>query len=424
MKKTLIAVAAAAALATSSAFAEITFGAWLRSVLVPIANDGGDSKDFRAGLTQSWGGAARTSVLGVNWITEDGNAGSTFEIRNPSDGTITMGDRSVMWFKPVEMLKLSVGLFDSGDNGFREGWGFGAWNWLRPNRTTNLWFNGDDSIMDGTGGRSGLMAELTPIEGLTVMAIVPYATVDNSYVSTDWSYNVYKKTQAGVAYSIDGIGKVKVLWTGQNEVYKANDKKYDYMGDIGVAFDLTAVENLYVAVGGKFSIADKEYCNAVNDKQLEVKVGKTTKKIDANTLGVATISLAATYNVMENLAVSLAGGVKIFRDSDFDPQFGIGGGIEYGIMDGLKAVADVRYMSKMKGEKKVNNVTYEYEEDDAFSFLVGIQKNVANSASIGIGFEGVTNGAGFAGIPAGKDKEGKAYDGFMWSVPVVFELSF
>ena len=162
MKKTLIAVAAAAALTATSAFAEITFGAWLRSALIPVAYDG---EDYLGGLTQSWGGAARTAVLGVNGVSEDGMAGFTFEIRNQAgEDKINHGDRSVLWAKPIDMVKLSVGYFDDGDNGFRQGSGFGVWDWLRPKNTTDLFFNGDDAIIDKKSG-DGFMAEILPVDG-------------------------------------------------------------------------------------------------------------------------------------------------------------------------------------------------------------------------------------------------------------------
>ena len=126
MKKTLIAVAAAAALTATSAFAEITFGMWTKAVLVPVANDG---EDYKAGLTQAWGSAARTAGLGVNGVNEEGTAGYTFEIRDQAgEDKISHGDRSVLWVKPIDMVKLSVGYFDDGDNGFRQGSGFGAWD--------------------------------------------------------------------------------------------------------------------------------------------------------------------------------------------------------------------------------------------------------------------------------------------------------
>ena len=231
MKKTLIAVAAAAALTATSAFAEITFGAWLRSALIPVAYDG---EDYLGGLTQSWGGAARTAVLGVNGVSEDGMAGFTFEIRNQAGEGINMGDRTVAWLKPIEQLKLSVGKFDGGDNGFRQGTGFGVWDYVRPSTTTSLFFHGDEGLMDAIGG-DGFMAEIFPIEGFKVMVNVPFLSMidkedkaDNyvpEYKDGKWgavldkepgvqhAYDIYKKTQIGAAYTIDGVGELKVLWT-------------------------------------------------------------------------------------------------------------------------------------------------------------------------------------------------------------------
>ena len=408
MKKTLIAVAAAAALTATSAFAEITFGAWLRSALIPVAYDG---EDYLGGLTQSWGGAARTAVLGVNGVSEDGMAGFTFEIRNQAGEGINMGDRTVTWLKPIEQLKLSVGKFDGGDNGFRQGSGFGAWDWLRPSRTTDLFFNGDDGIMDGISG-NGFMAEVTPIEGLKVMANIPFLET-GTYIQD--AYDIYKKTQIGAAYTIDGTGTLKVLWTGKSEETKVGNKKSDYTGKIGVAFNLTAVENLNLAIGAKFDIVDEDY------KVGELKYDAAKKKYTGfddwgGSKNKAYFALNASYQVSDAMKVSLAGGVKLFKNSDIDPRFGIGGGVDYTIMDGLTMNADVRYISETKADG--------YDgEDDAVSFLLGVSKGFSNG-SLGVGFEGITNGAGFSSIAAGTDDKGKVHDGFMWCVPVVLTFSF
>ena len=412
MKKTLIAVAAAAALTATSAFAEITFGAWLRSALIPVAYDG---EDYLGGLTQSWGGAARTAVLGVNGVSEDGMAGFTFEIRNQAGEGINMGDRTVTWLKPIEQLKLSVGKFDDGDNGFREGTGFGAWNWVRPSATTGLFFNGDDSIMDAIGG-SGFMAEIFPIEGFKVMVNVPFLrSFDDSKLTkaNAKAYDIYKKTQIGAAYTIDGTGTLKVLWTGVSEESKIDNSKYDYTGKIGVAFDLTAVENLYLAIGAKFDIVDEDYkANTVFDES-----GKFNKFDDwGGYKNKAYIALNASYKVSDAITFNMNGGVKLFKNSDIDPRFGIGGGVDYTIMDGLTMNADVRYISETKADG--------YDgEDDAVSFLLGVSKGFSNG-SLGVGFEGITNGAGFSSIAAGTDDKGKVHDGFMWCVPVVLTFSF
>ena len=410
MKKTLIAVAAAAALTATSAFAEITFGMWTKAVLVPVANDG---EDYKAGLTQAWGGPARTAGLGVNGVNEEGTAGYTFEIRDQAgEDKINHGDRSVLWVKPIDMVKLSVGYFDDGDNGFRQGSGFGAWDWLRPSRTTDLFFNGDDAIMDKKSG-DGFIAEVTPIEGLKVMANIPFLKT-GTYIQD--AYDIYKKTQIGAAYTIDGTGTLKVLWTGVSEETKVGNKKSDYTGKIGVAFNLTAVENLNLAIGAKFDIVDEDY--KVGELEYDAAKKKYTKGFDdwGGSKNKAYFALNASYQVSDAMKVSLAGGVKLFKNSDIDPRFGIGGGVDYTIMDGLTMNADVRYISETKADG--------YDgEDDAVSFLLGVSKGFSNG-SLGVGFEGVTNGAGFSSIAAGTDDKGKTHDGFMWCVPVVLTFSF
>ena len=418
MKKTLIAVAAAAALTATSAFAEITFGAWLRSALIPVAYDG---EDYLGGLTQSWGGAARTAVLGVNGVSEDGMAGFTFEIRNQAGEGINMGDRTVTWLKPIEQLKLSVGKFDGGDNGFREGTGFGAWNWVRPSATTGLFFNGDDSIMDGTGG-DGFMAEIFPIEGFKVMVNVPFLK-DAGKVEGNKAYDIYKKTQIGAAYTIDGTGTLKVLWTGVSEESKIDNSKYDYTGKIGVAFDLTAVENLYLAIGAKFDIVDEDY-------KVDTVFNESGKFNGFDEWGgvknKAYFALNASYKVSDAITFNMNGGVKLFKSSGFDPKWGIGAGVDYVIMEGLTLNADVRYISETKYSK--NGIKID-GNDDSVSFLIGATKTIGSNGNIGIGFQGATNGSGFSAFEAYKNKKNvitdSAYsDNFTWCVPVMFNLSF
>ena len=408
MKKTLIAVAAAAALTATSAFAEITFGAWLRSALIPVAYDG---EDYLGGLTQSWGGAARTAVLGVNGVSEDGMAGFTFEIRNQAGEGINMGDRTVAWLKPIEQLKLSVGKFDGGDNGFRQGTGFGVWDYVRPSATTSLFFHGDDGLMDSIGG-NGFMAEIFPIEGFKVMVNVPFLSmVDKKdeagnyvqqYKDGKWvtvldkepgvqhAYDIYKKTQIGAAYTIDGVGELKVLWTNVSEEKELGTKKYNDVGKLGIAFNLSAVENLNVAIGAKFDISDKEIDGTRNKAYFAAK---------------------ASYNVSDAITFNAVGGIKLFKNDDYDPKWGIGAGVDYVVMDGLTVNADIRYMS----ETKLNG---NGKEDDSLSFLVGAAKTIGSNASLGVGFEGATNGGGFATFSAAKN------DAFTWCVPVMFNLSF
>lgn len=265
--------------------------------------------------------------------------------------------------------------------------------------------------MDKKSG-NGFIAEVTPIEGLKVMANIPF--LENGTYIQD-AYDIYKKTQIGAAYTIDGTGTLKVLWTGVSEETKVGNKKSDYTGKIGVAFNLTAVENLNLAIGAKFDIVDEDY------KVGELKYDAATKKYKGfdnwgGSKNKAYFALNASYQVSDAMKVSLAGGVKLFKNSDIDPRFGIGGGVDYTIMDGLTMNADVRYISETKADR--------YDgEDDAVSFLLGVSKGFSNG-SLGVGFEGITNGAGFSSIAAGTDDKGKVHDGFMWCVPVVLTFSF
>lgn len=336
-----------------------------------------------------------------------------------------MGDRTVTWLKPIEQLKLSVGKFDGGDNGFREGTGFGAWNWVRPSATTGLFFNGDDSIMDGTGG-DGFMAEIFPIEGFKVMVNVPFLrSFDNGKLTkaNAKAYDIYKKTQIGAAYTIDGTGTLKVLWTGVSEESKIGNSKYDYTGKIGVAFDLTAVENLYLAIGAKFDIVDEDYKADTVFDQSTLKFNKFDDW--GGYKNKAYIALNASYKVSDAITFNMAGGVKLYKNSDFDPKWGIGAGVDYVIMEGLTLNADVRYVSETK--YSVGGWSYD-GNDDSVSFLVGATKTIGSNGNIGIGFQGATNGSGFAAFDAYKNKNnditGAYSDNFAWCVPVMFNLSF
>ncbi|MBP3365592.1 MAG: hypothetical protein J6K96_01225 [Treponema sp.] len=395
MKKTLIAVAAAAALATSSAFAEITFGAWLRVLAAPIASDG---DEVRAGMTNSWGYGARTARIDINAVSEDGKAGFAMGVFNDVDG-IGMGDRASMWVKPVDMLKISVGKYDSPDNGLRGDFTYGSWNWLRP---YNWGYDGEGLTFDGIW-RKGLMLELDPVEGLHIFAVIP--------METDFSRtaeNTYRNTQVGFGYSIEGVGRIKAQWIGDWQYTTDTDDDPDEdmtTGQFGVAFDLTAVENLYVTIGGRFGIADKDYEEGAKYVKAAVTAG-------------------VSYQVTEEFKVSVDGGFKMFQDKcvgkadDLDDKlFFVGAGIDYALMDGLTATADVRFMNTGYGKDG---------DDNSISFMIGINKSVSSNGSLGIAFQGATNGCGFSNnaLAGYVDAPAAKSDEFVWAIPVSVSVWF
>ena len=418
MKKTLIAVAAAAALTATSAFAEITFGAWLRVLASPVASTG---EDIIAGVENSWGWGARTARININGTSEDGKAGFVMGVYNDFESGLGQGDDAYLWVKPVDTVKVSVGKFDSPTNGLRGDFCYGSWNWLRP---FNWAYDGEGLTFDGIW-RQGMMLEADPIEGLHAFAVIP---MSSSYKSAE---ETYRNIQVGFGYTIEGVGKLKAQFigdygyttkkkpastyhfdtetgTGTLDDDVAYDKDQDKTtGQIGVAFDITAIENLYVTVGARFGIADKDY--APDYLKMEFSAG-------------------ASYQVSETMKFSVDGDYKQYQDKVLaggdDSLFSVGAGVDFTVMDGLAAVADVRYMSNNYGKKG---------DDGAISFLVGVNKSVSSNGSLGIGFQGATNGCGLvmndgSGIQAGKSytlgKDGGDGDEFVWAIPVSVSVWF
>ena len=411
MKKTLIAVAAAAALTATSAFAEITFGAWLRTLTAPVASNG---EDTVVGTANSWGWGARTARIDINGVSEDGKAGFAMNVFNDMSMDISAGDRAVLWVKPVDMIKISVGKYDSPDNGLRGDFCYGSWNWLRP---YNWGFDGEGLTFDGIW-RTGMMIEADPIEGLHAFVVIPMedANADSYYKKAE---DTYRNVQIGFGYAIDGVGKLKAQFIGDDSYTTDAEGDRDETkttGQIGVAFDLNAVENLYVTVGARFGIADKDY------RPDYIKMAFTA---------------GASYQVSDAMKFSVDGGYiqyqddcTVRNDEAVDNVFFVGAGVDYTIMDGLSLAADVRYMSNVKGintkdadaVKNFKGYGKDYDEG-AISFLVGVNKSVSSNGSLGIGFQGATNGCGFV-QSNGKGLVANATDDFVWAIPVSVAVWF
>ena len=411
MKKTLIAVAAAAALTATSAFAEITFGAWLRTLTAPVASNG---EDTVVGTANSWGWGARTARIDINGVSEDGKAGFAMNVFNDMSMDISAGDRAVLWVKPVDMIKISVGKYDSPDNGLRGDFCYGSWNWLRP---YNWGFDGEGLTFDGIWHK-GMMIEADPIEGLHAFVVIPMedANADSYYKKAE---DTYRNVQIGFGYAIDGVGKLKAQFIGDDSYTTDTEGDRDETmttGQIGVAFDLNAVENLYVTVGARFGIADKDY------RPDYIKMAFTA---------------GASYQVSDAMKFSVDGGYiqyqddcTVRNDEAVDNVFFVGAGVDYTIMDGLSLAADVRYMSNVKGintkdadeVKNFKGYGKDYDEG-AISFLVGVNKSVSSNGSLGIGFQGATNGCGFV-QSNGKGLVANATDDFVWAIPVSVAVWF
>ena len=402
MKKTLIAVAAAAALTATSAFAEITFGAWLRV----ITGVGSNGEDVVMGTTNSWGGV-RPARLNAAGTSEDGKAGFKLDFYFENDEiwghdyNIRIGDNGYLWVKPIDQIQLSIGKFDGGETGFRGDFCYGSWNWLRPFN----WIVEDEGLTFRGSHKDGLMARITPIDNLVVLVQLPvmsakwggnnagYVKKTETEDAKNTAADVFKNAAYMASYSIEGLGTLKAGFFGD---YKESGD-YKQTGTVNVAFDLNAIENLYVTVGAFFDIADKE-------------MGEWHEKMK--------FTAGASYQVSDAMKFSVSGGYVKYMDKcawlgNKDNAFQIGAGVDYVIMDGLTLNADVRYKNVGYGKKG---------DDGSVSFLAGVVKSVGGNASLQAGFQGSTNGCGLVqadtGIPAVEK------DDFVWAIPVGLSVFF
>ena len=401
MKKTLIAAAAAVAL-TASAAAEITFGAWVRTLPVLAASDGDKTV---TGLTNSWGwGGARPARVDINAVAEDGNAGFTMGVYNDCLGG-GLGDSGSarMWVKPVEQVKLTVGSMSADNNvgGYRGDFCYGSWDWLRP---FNWITDGEGFTFDGIS-KTGALVEVFPVDGLAVYAHVPLGKIGKTEAE-----ETYKNIQAGFAYTIDGVGKLKAQYignytaaveakaatpfeidpdTGKIEGNKAVTAK-DAVNNpkLEVAFELTSVENLYATAGFAYETDSKDM----------------------------RVALGASYQINEDAKVSASFELKK-TDSTDATDMAFGAGVDYNLADGISVNADVRGLMLSKETTGADDETY-------MSFLVGVKKGISSNGLIGVGFQGTTNGFGFLNPNDSDRLKAAEADSFCWAIPVRVEMWF
>ncbi|MBD5434774.1 MAG: DUF481 domain-containing protein [Treponema sp.] len=449
MKK-LIGTAMLAALLATSAFAEISLGTWLRAIAAPAAGNG-DS--IYSGMTNSWGWGTRVARVDINGASEDGKIGFSMGVYNDVGG-IGDGDNKAIWAKPWDWLKISLGRWDY--TTFRGDLCFGSWNWIRPNNwlfdDEGLTFDqlGAKSGMqlEVTPVEGLVVMWNLPMGGnidswdkaykmFEQQDIAAKYTIGNiGTIKAGWGgkgdrkyknkghdagYGVVvgDKTQyyasrkdgyeAGLALKDTNPAKGSADEKLMNDLLDINSTIYakenyfdavdpsgevKYWGDVNVAFDLTAVENLYLTVGAKISIADSDY--------------KEKEKKDDPDFGFLKVALGASYQILDNLKIAASFGVQTYEEDDPSFQFGVG--LDVGLTDALTLNVDFRGL--FVGDRADGKST-----DPTFSFLAGLQYAMSSNGYVGIGFQGTTGGTGFLGKLGYEDK-------FSWAVPIAVSCWF
>ncbi|MBB5226288.1 hypothetical protein DYE50_09535 [Treponema ruminis] len=410
MKK-LIAVSAVAALAATALSAEVTFGAWGRALWVTAANAYSTAEDKDVVVTdvhQSWGEDAPR--VGVNASGNSDNVGFSVDYHANGAGGNFPGDNCLIWVKPIEQVKLTVGKIDQ--NELRGDACFGLWNWDRIGAAGMGNARGNDSegwtfadYLDADG--AGVSISVYPVEGLTLGAGLP-TKLNNSDgkwdngAGTEYGKGsgrpleevLGKKAAYVGAYKIEGVGTIKAALKMQADGTDKDGKAKEKWQTIAAAFDLTSVENLFVSVGA------------------------TIPTLNSQATGV---NAYARYGVNEALTAHLIVGTKIGQkdakksaeEGEFKTGLGFlaGVGIDYNLEGGLALFADVRY---------ANNIFASGTSADKSDNLVlgaGVTKGFSNGL-VGVAFEGSTNGRGRYLCNPTKDPA------FMWEIPVRFEYWF
>lgn len=363
----------------------------------------GDTKIY-TGIHQVWGGAAPRGAFNLTGNSE--NVGFQAQIFTFADGTVSCGDNVKVWVKPVDMLKLVFGKSDDGT--LATSVSFGSYDWDRFGAIKD-----EDEIIFAKHIDKTVAFVLTPVEGLTVIGgfNAPInQPINGSGVfngNTQLSYALGYTGAAAVAYAIPEIGTIKVGVRGDgSDPSVANRTSYwnkdgderVHFANIDAAFELTAVENLWVAVGGKVA-TKKAYSgttyNVVNAPRVVAKAVYTLDALTFTALGDIKIGEADAKESDPTKTAKQDGALG----------FKAGAGVAYALENGLTFHGDVRYANAIWMD---NNAT---KNSDCLTFGLGALQNYTNGC-LGIGFELATNQQGVKG------------DKVQWAIPVKFSANF
>ena len=387
MKK-IVGTIAAVAVAAGVAFADVGIGSWGRAIFAPVSSlNGTDVKPLE---TISWMGGAGTSRVGISVHAESENVGFNIDMNADQYGKVGIHDTAYFWAKPWSWLEVKIGKVQ--DDTGRGNACFGLFNWLRLGggwKGEDYTFTRFGSANGFTGGGQarGAIVKVTPVEGLWIIGAVDLGWNKNTdgNAANDLNADVVfgQKSSYGVGYDINGVGSIRAKYIGGAN---STDKDGNAVcgGQVNAAFDLTAVENLYVTIGAfvPFDLA------STSNKQVTLAAYANYK------VSIVTIHAIFHYSFE-----------KVYNDvtvAKADSMVGVGADFDLG--NGIGINADIRYSFAKKDEANSDNL----------AFLVGVQKSLTNGM-IGVGFEGATNGAA---------KDFANGTKFVWAIPVVISASF
>ena len=410
MKK-IVGTIAAVAVAAGVAFADVGIGSWGRAIFSPVGTlDGG--KTFVSNETTSWMGGKGTSRMGFSVHGESENVGFNVDLKADGYSVLGINDTAFFWAKPWSFLEVKIGKVQ--DDTGRGNLCYGMFNWWRM----GFGFTGEDLTFtrfgNGGGGQAqGAIVKVTPVEGLWIIGAFDLVEHVGDWTRPDYTeatkvFGNY--SQYGVGYNIDGVGSVRAQYIGQaNAINKDGDTVAN--GKAEVAFDLTAVDGLYVTVGAQIPFA----FDALDVSGTYPKASNQVKIAAGADFKLAAVTLHAIVDARLPNTVSKSVG-SMDAKTTLGGRIGVGVGADVDFGNGIGLVADIRFNSAQDRvyEVSVADVTAtetEVKEQSTLSFLVGLSKGLTNG-SIGVGFEGEIQK-----ITTSDSK-------FNWAIPVVISASF
>jgi hypothetical protein len=208
------------ALVAGAAFAEINvggavFGRWdvlqgtSQKDIYDAPNPGtpgwqGDTALNSRGM--SGGGAMTRLRLDASGESDDGTFGGYFRYDGGNDGGWSGSPFGNAWWKPIDQFKLLVG--SAGYDGFWNKDGVARWGFYRD--AGDVFGNIEGWAYGGAfydGFTKGALLTITPLEALEINVGIPF--FDGGRAE-----GIFKKTEAQVGYSIDGIGDFAVTYRG------------------------------------------------------------------------------------------------------------------------------------------------------------------------------------------------------------------
>lgn len=265
------------------------------------------NQDGYLSLGPDWLSSGHYANLGVTYQAPVYGFSATIEYENAAVNTAFRD--YTLWVKLFDMVKLSAGKLRNGDyrlTSYIDGNGFST-------RTANV--------------EQGLLAQLTPIAGLSVGAFVPLSSAADTLAT--FLYPSY-----GASYLLEGIAKFFVA-------YKTNNTEFF------VGADIKAIEGLTLKVGLQNNTTNNADYNKINvtagyalmDGALDLGLDASYKLAEAIANGpAATNTLAAKVKAAYTMDIFTPSAYVSFTNVSTATESTIGLGLELMVAAGDAAV--------------------------------------------------------------------------------------